>query len=100
MKSRSTHLPVKCPSCGDGLRVQSLSCRNCSTTVTGTYDLPVLLLLERDEIAFVHSFIKNSGSLKEMAKEMGLSYPTVRNYLNDLIEKLNELENKSTGKKE
>ena len=37
-------------------------------------------------------FVKASGSLKDMAKQMGVSYPTVRNYLDDLIEKLNNME--------
>lgn len=37
-------------------------------------------------------FIKSSGSLKDMAKEMGISYPTVRNLLDDLIEKIKQLE--------
>ena len=39
-------------------------------------------------------FVKASGSLKDMAKKMGVSYPTVRNYLDDLIEKLNNMEEK------
>jgi len=55
------------------------------------YDLPELLLLTQDELTFIFQFVRNSGSLKEMSKEMGLSYPTIRNYLNDLIDKLNEL---------
>ena len=36
-------------------------------------------------------FIKSSGSLKDMARTMGLSYPTVRNILDDLIEKLRHI---------
>ncbi|WP_206018010.1 DUF2089 family protein [Rhodohalobacter barkolensis] len=93
MEKRDSVLPVKCPSCNSGLVIKSLFCKNCETTVTGLYELPKILLLEKDELDFIHSFVKNSGSLKEMAKEMKLSYPTVRNYLNDLIEKLNQMEN-------
>lgn len=89
----NANLPVKCPSCNSGLTVKSLSCNNCETVVSGSFKLPVILLLENKDLEFVLSFVKNSGSLKEMAKEMKLSYPSVRNYLNDLIEKINNLEN-------
>lgn len=96
MEKQYSQLPTACPSCGEGLYVESLSCKNCETSVSGGYKLPELLLLEKQELEFIHSFVKNSGSLKEMAKEMGLSYPSVRNYLNDLIEKLNRLEDESS----
>lgn len=95
MKNRKNQLPVNCPSCGVGLQVVALSCPDCNTEVNGTYDLPVLLMLDEDELGFVLSFVKNSGSLKEMANEMGLSYPTVRNYLNELIEKIGRLDDDS-----
>ena len=95
MKNREKQLPVSCPSCGSGLNVKMLGCPECHTEVSGNYDLPVLLRLSKDELGFVLSFVKNSGSLKEMAGEMGLSYPTVRNYLNELIEKIDRLEDDS-----
>ncbi len=93
MEPKLSKLPVRCPSCGSGLSVQSLACRECDTVVNGRYDLPVLLMLEKEELEFVLRFVLNSGSLKEMSKEMGLSYPTIRNYLDDLISKLQSLEN-------
>jgi hypothetical protein len=52
----------------------------------------VLLLLSAEEQDFVLSFIKHSGSLKEMANQLKLSYPTVRNRLNDIIEKIKSYE--------
>ena len=93
MNQKKSTLPVKCPSCSSGLAVQTLVCTDCETTVTGLYDLPLLLSLSEEELKFIYQFVKNSGSLKEMSKEMGLSYPTIRNYLNDLIDKLNRLNN-------
>ncbi len=88
----SSILPNKCPSCNNDLVVKSLACENCSTSVSGTYSLPVLSLLKEDEQSFVLKFIKYSGSLKQMAKEMKLSYPTVRNILNDVISNIEKLE--------
>lgn len=92
MKPANPQLPIECPSCRSALRVEKLYCDNCETTVSGLYDLPVLLQLDQEEVDFILSFVKKSGSLKEMSKEMGLSYPSVRNYLNDLIQKINKLE--------
>lgn len=85
-------LPCYCPSCMQQLKVKSLKCDNCQTEVSGNYKLPVLALLSPNEQDFILKFVKSSGSLKEMAKELDLSYPTVRNLLNDIIDKLNSYE--------
>lgn len=87
-------LPCNCPSCSAQLKVKSLACENCPTEVTGLYELPVLARLSAEEQEFVLSFVKNSGSLKEMASRLKLSYPTVRNLLNDLIKKIESYEKK------
>ncbi|MDH6308762.1 hypothetical protein M2451_001328 [Dysgonomonas sp. PFB1-18] len=85
-------LPCNCPSCQSQLKVKSLKCENCGTEVHGLYELPVLTRLSVEEQDFVLKFVKNSGSLKDMAKLLGLSYPTVRNLLDDIIKKLNSYE--------
>ena len=78
-------LPKSCPSCGASLRVAQLTCPGCETLVSGSYPLPALARLSDDDQEFVLSFILSSGSLKQMAKLYGVSYPTVRNRLDDLI---------------
>ncbi len=88
-------LPVHCPSCQQALAVSQLSCSSCQTVVSGNYALPILLQLTPDEQTFVFEFVLMSGSLKEMASKLGNSYPTVRNKLDDLIEKIKELETKT-----
>jgi len=50
--------------------------------------LPALVRLPEDDQAFILQFFLTSGSLKEMASQLGISYPTVRNRLDDLIAKL------------
>ncbi|MDR1756511.1 MAG: DUF2089 domain-containing protein [Culturomica sp.] len=85
-------LPSYCPSCKQPLKVRKLQCEACGTEVSGNYTLPVLTLLTPDEQEFILKFIKYSGSLKEMAGELHLSYPTVRNLLNDIIEKIKSYE--------
>ncbi|MFW5759230.1 MAG: DUF2089 family protein [Bacteroidota bacterium] len=85
-------LPVNCPSCNAALSVSSLKCESCQTKVDGTFELPKMATLPPDVQAFIIAFVKNSGSLKKMAKAMSLSYPTVRNRLDEIIEILNHKE--------
>ncbi|MHB9055313.1 MAG: DUF2089 family protein [Paludibacteraceae bacterium] len=85
-------LPTSCPSCHAHLKVRSLKCENCETEVTGLYELPVLARLSDEDQQFVLRFVKNSGSLKEMSNELKLSYPTVRNMLNEIIERIESYE--------
>lgn len=91
------NLPVSCPSCNSQLRVKSLACTVCDTVIDGQFDLPLLAKMDKKEQEFILSFMKHSGSLKEMSNEMGLSYPTVRNLLDAIINKLKQLESDGTN---
>jgi hypothetical protein len=70
------------------------------TTVEGDYDLPVLSRLEPEEHLFILNLLKSEGSLKELAQRYGVSYPTVRNRLDALIEKVKNLEGLFLERKE
>lgn len=84
-------LPTTCPSCGGELRVRSLHCAACDTVVTGDYRLSPFMRLTADEQAFLLEFVICSGSLKELAARRSLSYPTVRNKLDAIIDHLQNL---------
>jgi len=86
-------LPTVCPACNSQLKVKSLICEKCDTEIQGQYELPALVSLSADDQAFILDFIKASGSLKEMAKLLRLSYPTVRNRLDEIIERVKLAEN-------
>jgi hypothetical protein len=90
-------LPVYCPSCNGKLGVKRLWCDKCGTEVEGSFPLPPLAGLAQEDQEFVLEFIKASGSLKEMAVILKVSYPTVRNRLDEIIEKL---ENHKAGQEE
>lgn len=96
-------IPNTCPSCESRLKVAELVCDTCQTTVSGYFSLPVFMQLSPKEQEFVLQFFLHSGSLKEMAKQIGVSYPTLRNQLDDMIEKTMQLkkqyddENNSTS---
>lgn len=84
-------LPIHCPSCETSLNVSQLKCDNCKTEISGNYELPLYLQLSREEQDFILQFFLSSGSIKEMAKQAELSYPTMRNKMDDLIRKINQI---------
>jgi len=86
-------LPVICPSCQSELKVHSLQCGSCLTLISGSFELPIFSKLEQKDQDFIIEFVKSSGSLKIMAQHLKLSYPTVRNMLDDLISKIEKLQN-------
>lgn len=86
------NLPKICPSCGKRLSVHTMHCNGCDTHIEGNYRLPVMMQLSAVDQQFVLDFVKSSGSLKEMAQKLGLSYPTVRNRLDDIISQLTKFE--------
>jgi hypothetical protein len=85
-------LVVRCPSCEGELVAVRLSCRSCDTSLEGKFEIPTLLQLSPDDLSFVTAFVRSSGSLKAMAQLLGVSYPTVRNRLDEILQRLDALE--------
>ncbi len=86
-------LITSCPSCdGSKLQIKSIECSTCDTAFSGEFEIPPLLKLPKEELQFVFDFVKCSGSLKEMARQQGVSYPTLRNRLNTLIGRLDAID--------
>ena len=92
-------LPVQCPGCKGLLKVQSLTCGACDTTVNGNFALPILARLPAEDQEFIVRLLEASGSLKELARMYGISYPTVRNRVDSMIEKVTQMRN-SANKEE
>lgn len=78
----------KCPSCQDDLDIERLRCPKCQTLVEGHFRWPRLSRLGEADQQLVELMILASGSLKTVAKRLGISYPTVRKRLDELIERL------------
>jgi hypothetical protein len=77
-----------CPVCGESLTVTRLYCRTCDTTVEGHFTLGRFYQLSREQMAFVETFIRCEGKLTRVQEELGMSYPTVRSRLNEVIRAL------------
>lgn len=85
-------MPTTCPSCSQVLKVSHLVCDHCGTGVEGNFPFSILTRLTTEEQNFVIEFIKASGSLKDMATSYSISYPTVRNLLDSIIDKVKTIE--------
>lgn len=86
-----TYLPDnRCPLCAGTLRISKLTCEECGLGLEAEFATPRLARLDLDEQRFLELFVLTSGSLKQTAELLGVSYPTVRNRLDKLIERLKE----------
>ncbi|MDR3544923.1 MAG: DUF2089 domain-containing protein [Candidatus Limnocylindrales bacterium] len=77
-----------CPICGGELAVTRLHCRSCATTLEGDFNVGRFARLSREQFALLESFLRSKGNLKEMERELGLSYPTVRARVEALLRAL------------
>lgn len=81
-------MPGRCPVCDARLDVTRLHCDTCDTTIEGHFDTCKFCLLSREQKEFIEIFIKSRGNIKEVERELGISYPTVRGRLDAVIEAL------------
>jgi hypothetical protein len=81
-------IPKKCPSCQSGLVVTQLSCPHCGTQVQGRFEPDIFSRLSANDYDFIVLFLKTKGNIKEMERELGISYWTIRSKLNDLVAEL------------
>jgi hypothetical protein len=81
-------VPTTCPVCHDELIVTRLACRNCGTALEGRFSLEKIFQLTPEQLHFVEVFLRSEGKLNRVQDELGLSYPTVRSRLEEVIQAL------------
>ena len=84
-------LPATCPVCAGALRVEKLRCDECETAIEGRFATEPLTALTVGERAFAEAFLLAGGNLKALGEELGVSYPTLRGRLDELIDRLRSL---------
>jgi hypothetical protein len=77
-----------CPVCANELTVTRLHCRSCGTALEGEFGVGRFGRLDRDQMRLLESFLRSRGNLKEMERELGISYPTVRGRVDALVRAL------------
>ncbi len=77
-----------CPVCSSELSVTRLQCRGCGTAIEGDFSVGRFGRLGREQLALLESFLRARGNLKEMERELKVSYPTVRARVDALVRAL------------
>jgi hypothetical protein len=78
----------KCPVCNGELSVTRLHCETCDTTIEGRFANSAFAGLLPEQLDFIETFVRCEGKITRMEDEMALSYPTIRNRLQEVIRAL------------
>ena len=77
-----------CPVCAGELTITRLHCRSCGSALEGEFGVGRFGRLDREQLSLLESFLRSRGNLKEMERELGISYPTVRARVDALVRAL------------
>jgi len=77
-----------CPVCGEELVVTSLTCEYCRTQLTGKFSRCRFCHLNEEQLHFIAVFLDCRGNIREVERELAISYPTVRNRLESIRQAL------------
>ena len=80
----------QCPACGGELTVTECRCQQCNLQMRGEFQLGRLASLSEDELTFIQVFLFARGNLSEVERILGISYPTIRNKLDEINEILKQ----------
>lgn len=82
----------QCPACGGALVITEIQCSNCHLKMQGEFKPGLFSTLTDDQLTFVRAFLRVRGNLSEMEKVLGVSYPTIRNKLEEINQTLERAE--------
>ncbi|MCF8565774.1 DUF2089 domain-containing protein [Alicyclobacillus tolerans] len=78
-------IPFVCPACQEQMYVSELTCPHCMTKVQGAFEASGLHRLTPEQLKFVEVFLRCRGNIKEVERDLKVSYPTVRSKLDQII---------------
>jgi len=78
----------QCPSCGGELAVTRLDCTACGTAISGRYSPCPFCRLSPENTRLLTAFVKARGNIREMERELGISYWTIRRLIDELTTEL------------
>lgn len=82
---------IDCPVCKSELTLSRMKCGGCGVVLEGNFNLPRLARLSMEHRKLAEDMILCGGNLKELAVECGVSYPTLRKRVDELLSALRNL---------
>ena len=74
-----------CPYCEGDFTIKEVECFCCKTQIRGKFKTNRFHLFSNNDLFFIEIFLKNEGNIKLMEKDLGVSYPTVKSRLKNII---------------
>jgi hypothetical protein len=82
------HELTNCPYCGGDFLIKEVQCQGCKTLIKSNFRINRFHMFKPEELYFIEVFLKNEGNIKLMEKDLGISYPTVKSRLKNIIKTL------------
>ena len=82
------HAPSKCPVCNQTMEITRLHCSHCDTELNGSFSPCKFCMLDEKDMTFIEAFLRCKGSIKEVEKMLGVSYPTIKNMMDSALNAL------------
>ena len=79
---------TQCPDCGKPMRLTRATCPDCKLDLDGQFEVSTLGTLSAEDQVFVMAFLRHHGSIRKMEALFGVSYPTIKNRLRGIVEKI------------
>jgi len=81
-------IPIHCPICGGEITITRIHCQECDSTIEGRFVGGPFSQLSHEQLGFIETFVRCEGKITRMETELGVSYPTIRNRLQEVIRAL------------
>lgn len=91
-------LPHHCPACGKPLRITVLKCVSCGAGLEGSFEPCPVCRFDPELQELFDLFMTSRGNLKEVERRMNCSYPTVRNRMEEMFRRYEELRPSRPGR--
>ena len=74
-----------CPYCKGDFVIKEVECQSCKTQIKGSFSANRFHMFGPEDLLFIEIFLKNEGNIKLVEKDLGVSYPTVKSRLKNII---------------
>ena len=88
IKVENMHELANCPYCGGDFLIKEVECQGCKTLIKSNFRVNRFHMFKQEDLYFIEVFLKNEGNIKLMEKDLGVSYPTVKSRLKNIIKTL------------